>query len=90
MSAQRSVNPLKYLREAVGKPIFVKLKDGTEYVGVLKVTDRTMNLVLSNTAEVRDGGKQLVARYGDVLIRGSMVLYISFNPERAAPDYTNL
>ena len=87
MAVQRTVNPLRYLREAIGKPIFVKLKDGTEYIGVLKVTDRTMNLVLSDTAEVREGGKQLVARYGDVLIRGSMVLYISFNPERAAPDY---
>lgn len=90
MAAQRTINPLRYLREAIGKPIFVKLKDGTEYIGVLKVTDRTMNLVLSDTAEVREGGKQLVARYGDVLIRGSMVLYISFNPERAAPDYTGV
>ncbi|MCE4621573.1 MAG: U6 snRNA-associated Sm-like protein LSm6 [Desulfurococcales archaeon] len=90
MAAQRTVNPLRYLREAIGKPIFVKLKDGTEYIGVLKVTDRTMNLVLSDTAEVREGGRQLVARYGDVLIRGSMVLYISFNPERAAPDYTGV
>lgn len=90
MAVQRTVNPLRYLREAIGKPIFVKLKDGTEYIGVLKVTDRTMNLVLSDTAEVREGGKQLVARYGDVLIRGSMVLYISFNPERAAPDYTGV
>jgi small nuclear ribonucleoprotein len=86
VSAQRT-NPLRYLREAIGKPIFVKLKDGTEYVGILKVTDRTMNLILSDTAEVKDSGK-LVAKYGDVLIRGSMVLYISFNPEQAAPEYS--
>ncbi len=86
MSVQRA-NPLRYLRDAIGRPVFVKLKDGTEYVGILKVTDRTMNLILSNTAEVKDGGK-LVAKYGDVLIRGSMVLYISFNPEQAAPEYS--
>ncbi len=87
MSIQKA-NPLRYLREAIGKIVFVKLKDGTEYVGMLKVTDRTMNLILSNTAEVKDGGR-LVAKYGNVLIRGSMVLYISFNPEQAAPEYSS-
>ena len=90
MAEIKPTPPLRYLREALGNPIYVKLKDGTEYVGVLKVTDSTMNLVLEECAEVKSGGKQLVAKYGKVLIRGSMVLYISFNPDRAAPDFTGV
>ncbi len=77
--------PLKYLRDAIETQIYVKLKDGSEYVGTLKVTDKTMNLILENTVEVR-GGKQVVAKIGRALIRGSMVQYISFNPEIAAGD----
>ncbi|ADL18973.1 MULTISPECIES: U6 snRNA-associated Sm-like protein LSm6 [Acidilobus] len=82
---KRVVNPLRYLRDAVDSQIYVKLKDGTEYVGQLLVTDSTMNLVLDNSVEVKDG-KQIVARLGKILIRGSMVQYVSFNPELAAPD----
>ncbi len=81
----RAANPLKYLRDAVDSTIYVKLKDGTEYVGQLKVTDSTMNLVLENSLEVKNG-KQVVAKLGKVLIRGSMIQYVSFNPEVAAPD----
>ncbi len=78
-------NPLKYLKEAVDTQIYVKLKDGTEYVGLLRVTDSTMNLILDDSVEVKDG-KQVMAKLGRVLIRGSMIQYISFTPERAAPD----
>jgi len=76
-------NPLKYLREAVNSQVYVKLKDGSEYVGILRVTDSTMNLILDDVIEVR-GGKQVVAKLGRALIRGSMIQYISFNPELAA------
>ncbi|AMD31173.1 Sm ribonucleo [Acidilobus sp. 7A] len=79
------MNPLRYLREAVSTQIYVKLKDGTEYVGLLLVTDSTMNLVLDNSVEVKDG-RQVVAKLGKILIRGSVVQYVSFNPELAAPD----
>ncbi|MGC9210413.1 MAG: U6 snRNA-associated Sm-like protein LSm6 [Acidilobus sp.] len=82
---QRVANPLKYLRDALDTTIYVKLKDGSEYVGLLKVTDSTMNLVLENSVEVKDG-KQVVAKLGKILIRGSMVQYVSFNPEIAVPD----
>ncbi len=82
------IPPLRYLRGALGKPIYVRLKDGTEYVGILKMTDRTMNIVLSNTAELKNGGQAIAARYGDVLIRGSMILYISFDADKAAPAFT--
>ncbi|MEM0365822.1 MAG: U6 snRNA-associated Sm-like protein LSm6 [Acidilobaceae archaeon] len=76
-------NPMKYLREAINTQVYVKLKDGSEYVGILKVTDSTMNLILEDAVEIR-GGKQIVAKIGRVLIRGSMIQYISFSPEIAA------
>ncbi|MFP3264517.1 MAG: U6 snRNA-associated Sm-like protein LSm6 [Acidilobus sp.] len=82
---KKVMNPLRYLREAVSTQIYVKLKDGTEYVGLLLVTDSTMNLVLDNSVEVKDG-RQVVAKLGKILIRGSVVQYVSFNPELAAPE----
>jgi len=86
--AAKLVPPLRYLRGAVGRPIYVKLKDGSEYVGVLRMTDRTMNIVLSDTAELKNSGQSIAARYGDVFIRGSMILYISFDADKAAPAFT--
>ena len=83
MPARQLVNPLKYLREAVNSRIYVRLKDGTEYVGVLVATDNTMNLMLDDAIQVADGGKRLVARMGRVLVKGAMVEIISFNPEEA-------
>jgi small nuclear ribonucleoprotein len=44
-----------------------------------------MNLLLENSVEVKDG-RQVVAKLGKVLIRGSMIQYISFTPEVAAPE----
>ncbi|MEB2835977.1 MAG: U6 snRNA-associated Sm-like protein LSm6 [Desulfurococcales archaeon] len=84
----KMVPPLRYLRSALGKPVYVKLKDGTEYVGILRVTDRTMNIVLGDTAELKNSGQAIAARYGDVFIRGSMILYISFDADKAAPAFT--
>lgn len=83
MPARQLVNPLKYLREAVNSRIYVRLKDGSEYVGTLIATDNTMNLILEDAIEVADGGKKLKAKVGRVLIKGAMVEIISFNPEDA-------
>lgn len=81
--SEQVANPLRYLRDAINSLVYVKLKDGSEYVGILKVTDSTMNLILEDVIEVK-GGKQVVAKLGRALIRGSMIQYISFNPEIAA------
>lgn len=81
--AKQLVNPLKYLREAVNSRIYVRLKDGSEYVGTLIATDNTMNLILEDAIEVAEGGKKLKAKVGRVLIKGAMVEIISFNPEDA-------
>ena len=82
--ARQLVNPFKFLREAVDSRIYVKLKDGSEYVGTLIATDATMNLILDDAIEVAEGGRRVVAKVGRILIKGSMVEFISFNPELAA------
>lgn len=86
MAETRPVNPLRYLRDAVNTQIYVRLKDGSEYLGTLLVTDSTMNLILDDTIELRGGGKRIVAKIGKAMIRGSMVQYISFNPDVAAEE----
>ncbi len=83
---QQRPNPLKVLRGHVKKQIYVRLKDGSEYMGILLATDSTMNLVLDDTAILEDNGKKIRAKIGKALIRGSMVEYISFNPEIAARE----
>ena len=79
MAAKKMESPFKYLRSALDNMILVKLKDGTEYVGKLIHCDGTMNLILTNCVEVREGGS-LVAKYDKLLIRGSNILFISINP----------
>jgi Small nuclear ribonucleoprotein (snRNP) homolog len=74
-------NPLKNIKSAVNKIVLVKLKDGSEYIGKLEQTDGTMNLVLRDCTELREGTAEPVAKYGRVLIRGSNVLFISIDYE---------
>ncbi|MEM1927914.1 MAG: LSM domain-containing protein [Acidilobaceae archaeon] len=72
--------PLRYLRNALNSRVYVKLKDGTEYVGRLVSADSLMNLVLEDSFEVKDG-RSPAAKMGVLLVRGSMILFVSFNPE---------
>ena len=74
-------NPLKSLRTARNKIVLVKLKDGSEYIGKLEQTDGTMNLVLRECTEIREGTSEPVTKYGRVLIRGSNILFISVDYE---------
>lgn len=80
----KSITPLKMLKEAVGRVILVKLKDGSEYIGKLEVTDSTMNLVLDGCVEVKPGTLEPRVKYGRALIRGSHVVYVSIDYEIVA------
>ena len=75
--AQKPASPLRILRDAINHTILVKLKDGSEYIGKLEMTDNTMNLVLEDCEEVSEG--KLKVKYGKVLIRGSQILFISID-----------
>lgn len=72
---------MKSLRMATNKIVLVKLKDGSEYIGRLEQSDGTMNLVLRDCTELKEGTVDPIAKYGRVLIRGSNILFISVDYE---------
>jgi len=84
-SSQKIATPLKYLRSAINQIVLVKLKDGTEYIGVLELVDNTMNVVLADCEEIDSRGNPQ-AKYGRVLIRGSQILFVSINYGHVAPE----
>ncbi|MFX1419582.1 MAG: LSM domain-containing protein [Promethearchaeota archaeon] len=71
---QRSKNPLNILQNAQNSIILLRLKDGTEYRGLLKEIDAYMNMILENATELMDG--QPVAKYNEIFIRGNNLLFI--------------
>ncbi|BCU68574.1 Sm ribonucleo [Sulfolobales archaeon HS-7] len=81
MLQARADNPLKNIRMAVNKIVMVRLKDGTALIGRLEQSDGTMNLVLKDCAELREGTDEPVTKYGEVLIRGSNILFVSLDYE---------
>lgn len=78
----RSELPLRLLEKSLESRVLVKLKDGSEYIGILERSDISMNLILSNAKQIGENN-ELVANYGRILIRGSNILYISLAPEDA-------
>lgn len=69
--------PLEILQRSIESEIVVRLKDGTEYIGVLVEADSYMNLILSDAKEMQD--ENMVARYGEIFVRGNNILYIKPN-----------
>ena len=73
MPSKRS--PTEFLKAVIGRPVVVKLNNGTDYRGVLACLDGFMNLALEQTEEYVNG--ELQNQYGDCFIRGNNVLFIS-------------
>ncbi|TXT63595.1 MAG: putative snRNP Sm-like protein [Promethearchaeota archaeon] len=74
MSKQQSKNPLTILQNAQNSEILLRLKDGTEYRGLLKEIDAYMNMILEDATEILDGSP--VAKYSEIFIRGNNLLFI--------------
>ncbi len=72
-----SKKPLEILTRSIDSEIIVRLKDGTEYIGILVECDNYMNMVLSDAKEMDEG--DLVARFGEIFVRGNNILYIKPN-----------
>ncbi|MFX1356243.1 MAG: LSM domain-containing protein [Promethearchaeota archaeon] len=70
----KSKNPLTILQNAQNSMIVLRLKDGTEYKGLLKEIDAYMNMILENAIEIMDGSP--VAKYNEIFIRGNNLLFI--------------
>ena len=71
---QRSKTPINILQQSQGSIILLRLKDGTEYRGLLKEIDAYMNLILENCTEILDSSP--VAKYNEIFIRGNNLLFI--------------
>jgi len=71
---QKSKNPLTILQNAQNSVILLRLKDGTEYKGMLKEIDAYMNMILEDATEIMDGSP--VAKYNEIFIRGNNLLFI--------------
>ena len=67
--------PSDFLRSVIGRPVSVRLLSGVDYRGILVCLDGYMNVAMEQTEEFVDG--VLRNKYGDTMIRGNNVLYIS-------------
>lgn len=70
------VKPINLLSKLRNMKVRVKLKNNSEYVGVMVFCDSYMNLLLDNAEEYRSGEPRI--NYGRIFIRGSNILYIAF------------
>jgi len=70
----RNKNPLEILQNAQNSQILLRLKDGTEYKGLLKEIDLYMNCILEDATEIMEGSP--VAKYNEIFIRGNNLLFI--------------
>jgi len=69
-----SKKPLNVLTRQLNVQIAIILKNGLEYRGTMIQYDNFMNIILDGAEEYYDG--QLIANYGQVLVRGSNILYV--------------
>lgn len=67
--------PLDALNNARGKNVMVELKNGRQFVGLLKAFDIHINVVLENTEERENG--QPKRKIGIVFLRGDTIILIS-------------
>ncbi|CAD8080997.1 unnamed protein product [Paramecium sonneborni] len=64
-----------FFKQVFGRTVTVKLHNRTEYIGVLAALDGNMNIVLEQCEEYLES--KLINKYGQILLRGNNVLYIS-------------
>ena len=66
--------PLTMLQKSLNQKVAVRLKNETEYRGIMNNVDSYMNLILLDAEEYLK--TDLLANYGKVVIRGNNVLFI--------------
>lgn len=72
-----SKKPLNVLVKQLNAHIGIMLKNRCEYKGKMIKCDGHMNMLLGGATEYRNG--KLVTNYGNVLLRGNNVLYITLD-----------
>lgn len=68
------LKPINFLFKKLNNEVTVRLKNNMEYRGIMVDCDYSMNIILENAGKYNDG--KLVANLGDVIIRGSNILYV--------------
>jgi small nuclear ribonucleoprotein len=70
------VSGSEVLAEALGNIVLVKLKGGRTIRGILKHFDQHLNLVLEESIEINEDGKEL-KKLGQIIVRGDNVVLVS-------------
>ena len=73
-SSQQPKRPLSILQRSINRKVAVRLKSEIEYKGRMNNVDSYMNLILTDAEEFN--GNDVMANYGQVVIRGNNVLFI--------------
>tara|TARA_Y100000310_G_scaffold332353_1_gene407761 strand:+ start:945 stop:1175 length:231 start_codon:yes stop_codon:yes gene_type:complete len=72
---EQQSRPLDLLNQARNKRLIIELKNGKQFVGILKAFDIHINIVLEEVEELVDG--TVKRKLGKVFLRGDMILLIS-------------
>ena len=75
-----SKKPVNLLVKRMNNEVIVRLKNEKEYRGKMIDCDSHMNVILEGATEYRDNNQ--TANYGNVILRGSNILYICISPPR--------
>ena len=75
-----SKKPLNFLVKKLNGDVSINLKNDVEYRGKMIECDSHMNIILEGATEHR--GDSLTANFGNVILRGSNVLYICVDRPR--------
>ncbi len=67
--------PLDALNQAKEKRVYVEVKNGKAYRGILKAFDIHINIVLEDAEELKDG--EVVRKMGTLFIRGDTIVLIT-------------
>jgi small nuclear ribonucleoprotein len=66
--------PLDVLDKAKGKKVIIRLKNGSEIVGILQAFDLHLNIWLDECEERKD---EMKVKLGSTLVRGDTIIYVS-------------
>lgn len=76
-SLEPSKKPINVLIKQLHENIEVVLKNGWDYKGKMIKVDGYMNILLEGATEYQN--EQMLTNYGNVLLRGNNILYISLD-----------
>ncbi len=74
MEKTETETALDYVSKAVGRVVFIRLRNGSEIRGVLESFDSHMNLVLSESDEIME---EKTRKLGRIIVRGDTVVIVS-------------